>query len=74
MNFLNFVENGEEASEFSANPWIYVAETVKQDLFASFQQVKNEMRDFEFGEIKPTLVVRFGRILFHGLAFHFFVD
>ncbi|KAI3470400.1 hypothetical protein Pfo_027063 [Paulownia fortunei] len=59
-------ENGEDASEFSENPWIFVAETVKQDLLSSFQQVKEEMRGYEFGEIKPTLVVRIGRILFHG--------
>ncbi|GFP90103.1 hypothetical protein PHJA_001154100 [Phtheirospermum japonicum] len=59
-------ENGEEASEFSKNPWSFVAETVKQDFFSSFQQVKDEMKGCELGEIKPTLLLRFGKILFHG--------
>ncbi|XP_020551129.1 uncharacterized protein LOC105166900 isoform X2 [Sesamum indicum] len=59
-------ENDEEAAEFSANPWIFVTEIVQQDLISSFQQVKDEMRGYEFGEVKPTLVIRFGRILFHG--------
>ncbi|PIN11154.1 hypothetical protein CDL12_16248 [Handroanthus impetiginosus] len=59
-------ENGGEASEFSENPWIFVVEKVKEDLVSSFQQVKDEMRGSEFGEIKPTLVLRFGRIFFHG--------
>ncbi|KAH6831909.1 hypothetical protein C2S53_012784 [Perilla frutescens var. hirtella] len=59
-------ENGEKVTEFSENPWIDVAEAVKQDLFASFELVKNEMRDYEFQEMKPSLVLRFGRILFHG--------
>ncbi|KAL6497687.1 hypothetical protein OROHE_027012 [Orobanche hederae] len=53
-------------SEFSKDPWDFVAVTVKQDLFSSFQQVKDEMRGFDFVEIKPTVVLRFGRILFHG--------
>ncbi|KAK4436070.1 Receptor-like kinase LIP2 [Sesamum alatum] len=59
-------ENTEEATEFSANQWIFVTEIVKQDLISSFQQVKDEMRGNEFGEVKPTLVIRFGRILFRG--------
>ncbi|KAK6144915.1 hypothetical protein DH2020_021735 [Rehmannia glutinosa] len=59
-------ENGDEPCEFLENPWNFVAETVKQDLFSSFQQVKDEMRGYEYGEIKPTLLLRFGRILFHG--------
>ncbi|KAL6578012.1 hypothetical protein OROMI_010340 [Orobanche minor] len=56
----------EAPSEFSKDPWDFVAVTVKQDLFSSFQQVKDEMRGFDFVEIKPTVVLRFGRILFHG--------
>lgn len=59
-------ENGEEVTEFSENPWIDVVEAVKQDLFASFELVKNEMRGYEFREMRPTLVLRLGRILFHG--------
>ncbi|KAL8051881.1 hypothetical protein ABFX02_06G177200 [Erythranthe guttata] len=58
-------ENVDKASELSENPWISVSETVKHDLFSSFRQVK-EMTGNEFGEIKPTLVLRFGKIHFHG--------
>lgn len=69
LGFLNFVENVEEANDFSANPWISVAEAVKQDLFSSFQQVKDEIRGYELAEIKLTLVLRFGKILFPGLVY-----
>ncbi|GFP90102.1 hypothetical protein PHJA_001154000 [Phtheirospermum japonicum] len=54
-------ENGVEASEISQNPWDFVAERVKQDLFSSLQNVKNEMMSSEFNKIKPTLILRFGK-------------
>ncbi|KAL0452225.1 UNVERIFIED_CONTAM: hypothetical protein Slati_1200600 [Sesamum latifolium] len=59
-------EKDEEATEFSVNPWIFVTEIVQQDLISSFQHVKDEMRANEFGEVKPTLVIRIGRFIFHG--------
>lgn len=59
-------ENCEDKSVLLANPWVFVVETVKQDLLRSFLQVKENMEFCEFEEVKPTLVARFGRILFHG--------
>ncbi|KAL8533015.1 hypothetical protein ACS0TY_009319 [Phlomoides rotata] len=63
---LGLKENEENAHEFTENQWIFVAETLKKDLIASLENVRNEMRDCESGEIMPVLVFRFGRILFHG--------
>ncbi|KAL2555394.1 hypothetical protein Fot_00133 [Forsythia ovata] len=59
-------ESCEDGSVFLAIPWAFVAETVKQDLLWSFQKVKENMQCCEFEKVKPTLVARFGRILFHG--------
>ncbi|KAL3830682.1 hypothetical protein ACJIZ3_019484 [Penstemon smallii] len=53
-------------NDYMENPWLYVAKTLKQDLLFSFQEVNKLMKGFEFGEIKPSLVARFGKILFHG--------
>ncbi|KAL3830683.1 hypothetical protein ACJIZ3_019485 [Penstemon smallii] len=53
-------------NDYMENPWLYVAKTLKQDLLSSFQQVDKLMKGSEFGEIKPSLVARFGKILFHG--------
>ncbi|XP_022890065.1 uncharacterized protein LOC111405427 isoform X4 [Olea europaea var. sylvestris] len=59
-------ENCKDKSVLLANPWAFVVETLKQDLLRSFLQVKENMESCEFEEVKPTLVARFGRILFHG--------
>ena len=50
----------------SKSPWIYVAENVKQDLLSYFENVRNEMEFNKLEEVKPSLVARFGKILFHG--------
>ncbi|KAK4594865.1 hypothetical protein RGQ29_018552 [Quercus rubra] len=50
---------------FSAqrSPWVYIAENVVSDLLSSFENVKDEKLDLE--DVKPKLVARFGKILFH---------
>lgn len=80
-------ENGEEPPEFSKNPWVLVAETVRQDFLSALQQLKDVIMDYStgtiqpqllkdvapgcgIGRIKPYLVVRLGKVLFHGLV-HF---
>ena len=50
------------------NPWLFAAENVMQDLRSAFQRVQNEVEDNKLEEVKPTLVARFGQILFHGLV------
>ncbi|KAK3010702.1 hypothetical protein RJ639_012184 [Escallonia herrerae] len=59
-------ENKEVTEIFLNSPWNFVAENVKQDLLSAFENVKNEIESQEVEEVKPTLVARFGKILFHG--------
>lgn len=67
--FLFFlIECTEERRVFMENPWLFVAENVKQDLLSAFHRVKIEMEDNDFVQVKPVLVARFGRVLFHGLV------
>lgn len=49
-------------------PWLLVVKSVMKDLVLSFQHVKCEMKESNMGVLKPTLVARFGRILFYGLV------
>ena len=42
---------------------MYIAENVVSDLLSSFENVRNEKLDLE--DVKPKLVARFGKILFH---------
>lgn len=53
---------------FVDKPWVCVAENVKRDLLSSFRRVKSEMVENVREEVKPSLVARVGRILFHGLV------
>nr|GMC91267.1 DNA ligase [Ipomoea batatas]GME19159.1 DNA ligase [Ipomoea batatas] len=57
---------GERETVFVDKPWVCVAENVKRDLLSSFRRVKNEMVENAREEVKPSLVARVGRILFHG--------
>nr|GLL23166.1 uncharacterized protein LOC109187997 isoform X2 [Ipomoea trifida] len=57
---------GEREAVFVDKPWVCVAENVKRDLLSSFLRVKNEMVENVGEEVKPSLVARVGRILFHG--------
>ena len=42
---------------------MYIAENVVSNLLSAFQNVRNEKLDLE--DVKPKLVARFGKILFH---------
>ncbi|KAF7817767.1 uncharacterized protein G2W53_023222 [Senna tora] len=48
------------------SPQQIITENVLQDLLSSFQNVTNDMHLQSSEEIKPTLVARFGKVLFHG--------
>ena len=50
------------------SPWVYIAENVVSDLLSSFENVKDEKLDLE--DVKPKLVARFGKILFHESCFY----
>ncbi|XP_060185072.1 uncharacterized protein LOC132614604 isoform X2 [Lycium barbarum] len=56
----------EGTNELMDEPWLFVAKSVMEDLLLSFQHVKCEMEESNMEELKPTLVARFGRILFYG--------
>lgn len=59
----------EGTNQLMDKPWLLVAKIVTEDLLLSFQHVKCEMEQYNMEELKPTLVARFGRILFYGLVF-----
>lgn len=48
------------------SPWVIIAENVQQDLLSSFEVLKNEMNSEGLEKVKPILVARLGKILFHG--------
>ena len=50
------------------SPWIYIAENVVRDLVSSFENVRNEIETSGNEELKPTLVARFGKIIFRRLV------
>ncbi|CAL5406901.1 unnamed protein product [Camellia sinensis] len=56
----------ENKGEVLKSPWESIAEDVQEDLLSSFQNLRNVMECQEVN-LKPTLVARFGKILFHGL-------
>lgn len=58
----------EGTNELMDEPWHLVAKSVMKDLLLSFQHVKCEMEQSNMEELKPTLVARFGRILFYGIS------
>ncbi|EOY10749.1 Uncharacterized protein TCM_026052 isoform 1 [Theobroma cacao] len=55
-----------ENNEVKGSPWSSVAENVLPDLLSSFQIARAEVESQDLKEVKPTLVARFGKILFHG--------
>ncbi|KAK2631414.1 hypothetical protein EUGRSUZ_L02940 [Eucalyptus grandis] len=59
-------EEDEIGWDHSKKPWVQIAETVMPDLVSSFEVVKSEIEGQSMEEIKPTLVARFGKILFYG--------
>ncbi|CAH9051987.1 unnamed protein product [Cuscuta europaea] len=57
---------GESEDAFVEKPWFFVVENVKQDLLEAFDRVTSEILGNERDAVKPTLVARVGRVLFHG--------
>ncbi|XP_050381172.1 uncharacterized protein LOC126798293 isoform X2 [Argentina anserina] len=47
------------------SPWVYMTENVLEDLLASFENVRMEMKSPTLEYLKPTLVARVGKVLFH---------
>lgn len=58
-------ECSEGRKVFVGNPWALVAANVKKDFLLALERVKSEMGD-EHEVAKPTLVARFGKVLFRG--------
>ncbi|XP_037493899.1 uncharacterized protein LOC119369057 isoform X2 [Jatropha curcas] len=56
----------EVRENYLTSPWVTIAENVQQDLLTSFEMLKNEMDYPGLEIVKPTLVARFCKILFHG--------
>ncbi|KAK2640129.1 hypothetical protein Ddye_027924 [Dipteronia dyeriana] len=59
-------ENDEVRENISRSPWESVAENVWPDLLSSFEIMRNKMECENLEEVKPSLVARFGKILFNG--------
>ncbi|KAF8039250.1 hypothetical protein BT93_B1713 [Corymbia citriodora subsp. variegata] len=56
----------ETGRDHSRKPWVHIAERVMPDLVSSYEVMKSEIEGQSMEEIKPTLVARFGKILFRG--------
>ncbi|KAF8039247.1 hypothetical protein BT93_B1712 [Corymbia citriodora subsp. variegata] len=56
----------ETGQDHRKKPWVHIAETVMQDLVCSFNALKSEIKDQSMDGIKPTLIARFGKIIFRG--------
>lgn len=52
--------------EGEERPWMLVVEESLQDLVSASENVKRAMESEDSLIIKPTLVARFGKLLFHG--------
>ncbi|XP_054817021.1 uncharacterized protein LOC129316635 [Prosopis cineraria] len=60
---------GDSAVTCTRSPAEIIAENVLQDLLSSFENVRSQMQVPPSEEVKPTLVARFGKVLFHGRPF-----
>ncbi|KAF8039231.1 hypothetical protein BT93_B1705 [Corymbia citriodora subsp. variegata] len=59
-------EEDEMGRDHRKKPWVHIAETVMQDLVCSFNALKCQIKDQSMDGIKPTVVARFGKIIFRG--------
>ncbi|XP_037493901.1 uncharacterized protein LOC105647792 isoform X2 [Jatropha curcas] len=66
VNSIEPDEYYEVRENYLTSPWVTIAEKVQQDLLTSFEILKNEMDYPGLEIVKPTLVARFCKILFHG--------
>ncbi|KAH0682981.1 hypothetical protein KY290_021575 [Solanum tuberosum] len=55
-------------NELIETPWLLIAANVKKDLLLSFQHMKREMEEAEMAQLKPSVVARFGKVLFYGIS------
>ncbi|XP_015159158.1 uncharacterized protein [Solanum tuberosum] len=55
-------------NELIETPWILIAANVKKDLLLSFQHMKREMEEADMAQVKPSIVARFGKVLFYGTS------
>ncbi|XP_059308189.1 uncharacterized protein LOC132059566 isoform X1 [Lycium ferocissimum] len=55
-----------ETNELIDAPWLVVSEKVKPDILLSFQHMKSEMEEADMAQVKPSVVARFGKVLFYG--------
>lgn len=58
------IGNKEEEEEVVIEPWASIVVKLLPDLLSSIEHIKNEMNQDE--EVKPTLVARIGKVIFHG--------
>ncbi|KAJ9131945.1 hypothetical protein P3X46_034845 [Hevea brasiliensis] len=66
VNSIATEENNELKENYVRSPWVTIAESVQRDLLTSFEILKNEMDSQGLEKVKPTLVARFGKIVFYG--------
>lgn len=62
LNCIFSSENG----EVKGSPWSSIAEKVMPDLLSSFEIMRTETENEDSMDVKPTIVARFGKILFNG--------
>ncbi|TMW87960.1 hypothetical protein EJD97_019210 [Solanum chilense] len=55
-------------NELIETPWLLIAANVKKDLLLSFQHMKREMDEADMAQLKPSVVARFGKVLFYGTS------
>ncbi|XP_059435442.1 uncharacterized protein LOC132168467 isoform X1 [Corylus avellana] len=63
---LGKVEDAQAGGDCVTKPWVSIADNVLPNLLSSFENVRNEAVRQKLENVKPTLVARFGNILFHG--------
>ncbi|XP_069152865.1 uncharacterized protein [Solanum lycopersicum] len=71
LHSLSLVSAHQGCSEGTKNelietPWLLIAANVKKDLLLSFQHMKREMDEADMAQVKPSVVARFGKVLFYG--------
>ncbi|XP_004302123.1 PREDICTED: uncharacterized protein LOC101302665 [Fragaria vesca subsp. vesca] len=60
------LDDGNEVQlDLPKSPWVYIAKNVVEDLLVSFENVKEEVKSPKLEGLKPALVARVGKILFH---------
>ncbi|XP_038700135.1 uncharacterized protein LOC119997297 [Tripterygium wilfordii] len=59
-------ECNDQRGSILSRPWASISGTVSQDILSTFEIMKNEMDFHELEIMKPVLVAKFGKVLFHG--------